>query len=48
MQKLWTFKTITLVVLKMEWLYKVVIFPNDADGMANSVESDQTVPLGAV
>ena len=30
------------------WLYHGVISPNDADGMANSVDPDQTAPLGAV
>ena len=30
------------------WLYHKVMSPNDADGMANSVDPDQTAPLGAV
>ena len=30
------------------WLYHRVMSPNDADGIANSVEPDQTAPLGAV
>ena len=30
------------------WLYHRVNSPNDADGMANSVDPDQTAPLGAV
>ena len=30
------------------WLYHRVMGPNDADGMANSVDPDQTAPLGAV
>ena len=30
------------------WLYHTVTSPNDADGMANSVDPDQTAPLGAV
>ena len=30
------------------WLYHRVMIPNDADGMANSVDPDQTAPLGAV
>ena len=30
------------------WLYNRVMGPNDADGMANSVDSDQIAPLGAV
>ena len=29
------------------WLYHSVMSPNDADGMANSVDPDQTAPLGA-
>ena len=29
------------------WLYNRVISPNDADGMANSVDPDQTAPLGS-
>ena len=30
------------------WLSHRVMSPNDADGMANSVDPDQTAPLGAV
>ena len=30
------------------WLYRRLMSPNDADGMANSVDPDQTAPLGAV
>ena len=30
------------------WLYHRVASPNDVDGMANSVDPDQTAPLGAV
>ena len=30
------------------WLYHRVMSPNDADWMANSVDRDQTAPLGAV
>ena len=30
------------------WLYHRVMSPNDADGMTNSVDPDQTAPLGAV
>ena len=30
------------------WLYHRVMSPTDADGMANSVDPDQTAPLGAV
>ena len=29
-------------------LYHSVVSPKDADGMANSVDTDQIVPLGAV
>ena len=30
------------------WLYRRLMSPNDADGMANSADPDQTAPLGAV
>ena len=30
------------------WLYHRIMSQNDADGMANSVDPDQTAPLGAV
>ena len=30
------------------WLYHRVMSPNDADGMANGADPDQTAPLGAV
>ena len=30
------------------WLYHRVLSPNNADGMAKSVDPDQTAPLGAV
>ena len=30
------------------WLHHRVMSPNDADRMANSVDPDQTAPLGAV
>ena len=30
------------------WLYHRLMSPNDAGGMANSVDPDQTAPLGAV
>ena len=30
------------------WLYHRVMSPNNGDGMANSVDPDQTAPLGAV
>ena len=29
------------------WLYNRVMSPNDADRMANSVDPDQTAPVGA-
>ena len=30
------------------WLYHRVMSPNDADGIANGVDPDQTAPLGSV
>ena len=30
------------------WLYQKVMHPNDATGIANSADPDQTAPLGAV
>ena len=30
------------------WLYHRLMSPNNVDGMANSVDPDQTAPLGAV
>ena len=30
------------------WLYHTVMSPNDVDGKANSVDPDQTAPLGAI
>ena len=30
------------------WFYHRVLSPNDGDGLANSVDPDQTAPLGAV
>ena len=30
------------------WLYHRVMCPDDADGMANSVDPDQTAPLGSL
>ena len=30
------------------WLYRRVLHPEDAGGIANSVDPDQTAPLGAV
>ena len=37
-----------VVKISTLWLYHRVMSPNDADGMANSVDPDQTAPLGAV
>ena len=34
--------------IKTMWLYHRVMSPNDTDGMTNSVDPDQTAPLGAV
>ena len=40
-------KIFVVITLKFElWLYHRVMSPNDADGMANSVDPDQTAPLG--
>ena len=43
-------KKFVVITLKFctRWLYHSVMSPNDADGMANSVDPDQTAPLGAV
>ena len=30
------------------WLYHRVMSPNDADGMANSVDPDQTAPVSLI
>ena len=30
------------------WLYRRAMSPNDADGTVNSVDPDQTAPVGAV
>ena len=30
------------------WLYRRVLHPKEADNIANSVDPDQTAPLGAV
>ena len=35
-------------VLILKWLYHRVLCPKDADKMANSVDPNQTAPLGAV
>ena len=31
-----------------KWLFLSVLHPKDAEGIANSVDSDQTAPLGEV
>ena len=42
-------ETMSYIVLKMEqWFYSAAMQPNDADGMANSVDPDQTAHFGAV
>ena len=43
-------KKIVVITLKFEVCSSTirVMSPNDADGMANSVDLDQTAPLGAV
>ena len=33
--------------IRTKWLYHRVMHPKDADGIANSVDPDQTAPLGA-
>ena len=40
-------KKFVVITLNFElWLYHRVMSPNDVDGMANSVDYDQTAPLG--
>ena len=41
-------KFVVITLVWTIWIYHRVMSPNDADGMANSVEPDQTAPLGAV
>ena len=41
-------KFIVITKIWTMWLYHRVMSPNDAVGMANSVDPDQTAPLGAV
>ena len=42
-------KKLVVITLKFKlWLYHRGMSPNDADGMANSKDHDQTAPLGAV
>ena len=40
----------TVITLKVEqrWRFLRVMHPKDAEGIANSVDPDQTAPLGAV
>ena len=47
--KFWIPKKLDVITLKSESCgFTTVICPKDADGMANSVDPDQTAPLGAV
>ena len=40
-------KTFVVITIKSSlWLYHREMSPNDADRMANSVDPDQTAPLG--
>ena len=41
---------IMVIVVKIGaiWFYGAVLCPKDADGMANSVDPDQTAPWGTV
>ena len=39
---------ITDIVLKLKQFNKAVLLPKDVDGMANSVDPNQTAPEGAV
>ena len=41
-------KKCVVITLKFELCGFTIELPNDADGMANSVDPDQTAPLGAV
>ena len=41
-------KFVVITKIWTMWLYHRVMSPNDADGMANSVDPNQTAPLGAV
>ena len=38
---------VIIVKFRPKWLYHTVIHPKDADGIANSVDPDQTAPLGS-
>ena len=44
---LWKKETNFSITPRM-WLYHRIMSPNNTDGMANSVDPDQTAPLGAV
>ena len=44
--KIRTPENIAVIILKL-WIYHRVMFPNNADRMANSVDPDQTAPVGA-
>ena len=47
--KIRTLEIFAVIILKVECLvYNKVMCLKDADGMANSVDPDQTAPLGAV
>ena len=48
LKKIGTPKIIIKIVLELEKLGFAVICPQDVDEMTNSVDPDQTVPLGAV
>ena len=34
--------------IRTTWFYRIVMHPKDTDRMANSVDPDQTAPVGAV
>ena len=48
--KIETFEVFTVILKKngKVLFYYAVMHPNDADGMANSEDPDQTAPIGAV
>ena len=45
--KILTPEKLLLSLLNLKWLYHRVMRPKDADGMVNSVNTDQTAPLRA-
>ena len=47
--KIWTPEKYTVIILKigLMWIFHREMRPNYADEMANSVDPDQTAPLGA-